>query len=134
MRDREDNMQGGNSHLRNGIILNLDKRMDEVLHGIGKIQGDVEALRSEGDKRTRELRKIERKLAKAVNKTNERLDTHLCDHVKNEEIMGAVPYLRKYVKRHWRIILALAVLSQLIFALFILRFGVEKLLNVIFGF
>ena len=51
---------------RNGIVLNLDKRMDDVLHGIGKIQGELEAIRNEGDRRSRDIRKMERRFATAT--------------------------------------------------------------------
>lgn len=119
---------------RNGIILNLDKRMDDVLHGIGKIQGELEALRNEGDRRSRDIRKMERRFAKALDAVNARIDGHLKDHSDSAEVMGVIPFSRKYFRRHWRFFFFIFMLGQAMFAALALRFGVEKTLRLFFGF
>lgn len=116
---------------RNGIILNLDKRMDEVLKGIGKIQGDIEALRNDGDRRSDELNRVENKLSDGIKNISKRLDQHLKAHYSDVEIMGIVPFIRKYFKRHWRFLVVLFVVGQIVMTCFALKLGIEKFSSLI---
>jgi|GEM_PF-4953990 len=120
MTEKDDFNHNNSNPLRNGIILNLDQRMDEILRGIGLITGEVKALREEGERHSKALRTMERKQTSAIRKINRRIDSHIEDHRTKVELMGVSTFLkhlaRTYKAMFW-IVLTLILAGNIALAL-----------------
>lgn len=114
-------MAGNSGEFRDKIVLN-----------IGQIKGQIEVLQNNGERQARDFKDVEKRLSKAIRQVNERVDKHLKDHKDNPKIMGLIPMVNTYLKPHWRVVLLVIMLAQVLFAGLIMKFGIEKITKWIF--
>jgi len=117
------NKNNGNGKLANDLIVAYDQRQTEILEKLGGIAAQLDSIQIDRKRETRELRD-------EIRKVKARLTTHIEDHQKNPDIMGAAPFLKKYTKKHWKIVLIALFAAQFAMAAMIAKYGVEKVIKV----
>jgi len=115
--------------LRNGLILNLESSINEILEGIGEIRSELKGLRLENEQHTYELKKTETRFSTTVKRTNDRIDLHLKDHSENTEFMGISPFIRKFGKKHWKVLFSGLLIAQVALATLLMKYGIEKIIG-----
>jgi hypothetical protein len=109
----------GSGEFRDKIVLNIDQKMDEILTGIGLIQGQIKVLQNNSERQEKEF-------TKTVARVSQKMAKHIKDHKENPDIMGFMPVMKKYLKPHWRIVLLVVALVQIGVVALVLLFGVGK--------
>lgn len=122
-------MNDPSDKLRNGLILNLESSINEILEGIGEIKSDIKVLRLENGQHTKELKKADSRFTTAIKKTNDRITLHLKDHTENTEFMGISPFMRKLGKKHWKILFGGLLAAQVALAALLMKYGIEKIIG-----
>ena len=122
-------IENQNGKLRNGLILNLESSINEILQGIGEIRSDLRGLRQDSEQHSKDLKKTESRFTAALKRTDGRIDHHLKDHCENTEFMGIAPFCRKYGKKHWRALFGGMLIVQIALAALIMKYGIEKIIN-----
>lgn len=122
-------MNDPSDKLRNGLILNLESSINEILEGIGEIRSDIKVLRLENGRHAKELKKADSRFTTAIKKTNDRITLHLKDHAENTEFMGISPFMRSFGKKHWKILFGGLLAAQVALAALLMKYGIEKIIG-----
>lgn len=119
-----------NGKLINGLILNLESSMNEILEGIGEIRSDLKGLRQDNERNSKELKNTESRFTSALKRTDGKINRHLKDHFENIDFMGFAPYLHKYGKKHWKAFFGGILIVQIAIAALIMKYGIEKIIDI----
>jgi hypothetical protein len=124
------NTDSHNDKLRNGLLLNLESSINEILEGIGEIRSELKGLRLENEQHALQLNKTEARFSTAIKRTNDRINLHLKDHLENTEFMGISPFVRKFGKKHWKVLFSGLLIAQVALAALLMKYGIEKIIGI----